>query len=391
MAAAGTAGDQLDAPDTGWSEVDGTVFSGGRMTIPAASPARQRAALAAAAEAPSGVGWKSGGATKLLSTGYTIKFYDQKAVDWLGPYVKGSAAELQRVTGLSINVDTKPVGYDHVRLKGEVVVGTFLNPCFVPTDGGPWKVVMDGSGTPGWSCGFHTRSTPDTVTSGHAYINTSFFTAAGKPIDRFGVAGMKNHVSHELGHTMGFTHADKSATRGDCVRGTDSNQTPVMCAIVNAYPDARAGQYVQQFDVQGLRTLAAGGGAPVPPQGKVTGIAGKCLDPKGGKPANGTQIQIYTCNTGAGQSWIVNKDGTLRSMGKCLDNAGNKTAEGNKIQLYDCNGSAAQKWSVDAKGRIVHVASGKVLDVKGAATANSTVVQLHSANTSKGQLWSVPK
>ncbi|MGW1990880.1 ricin-type beta-trefoil lectin domain protein [Embleya sp. NPDC001921] len=379
----------VEAPDTGWSDVDGTVFVNGRMTIPAVGPTRQRAAVSAAAAAPSGPGWKSGGATKFLSTGYTIKFYDQKSVDWLGPYVKRSAAEIQRETALPINVDTKPVGHDYVRPKGEIVIGAFLNPCVTTTDGSPWKIVMDGSGTPGWSCGFHSRSTPDTVTSGHAYINTSFFTAAGKPTARFGEVGMRNHISHELGHTLGLAHADDSP--GKCVKGTDSGENPVMCTLLNAYPDSRAGQYVQQFDVQGLRSLAAATGAPVSPQGKVTGIAGKCLDVKGGKPANGTQIQIYTCNTGPGQSWILHPDGTLRSMGKCLDNARNASTENNRISLYDCNASAAQKWRIDANGRIVHVASGKVLDVKGGNTANSTVVQLHSANAGKGQLWNVPK
>ncbi|MFF7251506.1 ricin-type beta-trefoil lectin domain protein [Embleya sp. NPDC008237] len=379
----------LEPPDSGWSDVDGTAFVNGRMTIPAVGPARQRASMSAAAAAPSGPGWKSAGATKLLSTGYTIKFYDQKSVDWLGPYVKRSAAEIQRDTALPIKVDTKPVGHDYVRPKGEIVIGAFLNPCVTTTDGSPWKIVMDGSGTPGWSCGFHSRSTPDTVTSGHAYINTSFFTTDGKPIARFGEVGMRNHISHELGHTLGLAHADDAPKT--CVKGTDSGETPVMCSVVNAYPDSRAGQYVQQFDVQGLRSLAAAAGAPVSPQGKVTGIAGKCLDVKGGKPANGTQIQIYTCNTGPGQSWILHPDGTLRSMGKCLDDARNASTEGNKISLWDCNASAAQKWKLDAKGRIVHVASGKVLDVKGGSTANSTVVQLHSANAGKGQLWNVPK
>lgn len=100
-----------------------------------------------------------------------------------------------------------------------------------------------------------------------------------------------------------------------------------------------ASTYVQQFDVQGLRLLASGAGAVLAPQGKVTGIGSKCLDVKGGKAANGTQIQLYTCNGSAAQSWILGKDGTLRALGKCLDDARNAGANGDKISLYDCNGT----------------------------------------------------
>ncbi|MFF8645787.1 hypothetical protein [Streptomyces sp. NPDC015345] len=48
--------------------------------------------------------------------------------------------------------------------------------------------------------------------------------------------------------------------------------------------------------MQGLRHLARGGGAAPPPRGRLTGLGGKCLDVKGGKAANGTQIQLYTAN-----------------------------------------------------------------------------------------------
>ncbi|MFH8565406.1 RICIN domain-containing protein [Streptomyces sp. NPDC017988] len=40
-------------------------------------------------------------------------------------------------------------------------------------------------------------------------------------------------------------------------------------------------------------------------QGKVTGLGGKCLDVKGGKAANGTQIQLYTANTDKRQVWVT--------------------------------------------------------------------------------------
>ncbi|GHF72851.1 hypothetical protein GCM10010218_62560 [Streptomyces mashuensis] len=392
---AGPADDAVGPVDAGVSGTDGTVFRGGVMSMGDAAPVHARAAAVTAGAEPQGEGWKAAnGVTKSLSTGYTVKFYDQKSVDWLSRYVKASAADLQRITGLPVTVNTNPVGWDYVRPKGEIVIGVLKRPCVPPADGGQtgWKVVRDGSGTANLSCGFISSSIPATVTSGHAYIDTEFFTADGKPSPSWGETFLRNHISHELGHTMGLTHADRSATRGDCAVGKDSGEKPVMCtATTHGYQDARAGTYVQQFDVQGLRYLAAGGGAAVPPQGRVSGLGGKCLDVKGGKAANGTQIQLYACNGSAAQSWILGKDGTFRALGKCLDDARNAGTDGNKIELFDCHGGPSQRWSVNAKGQIVHAASGKVLDVTGGSTANGTPVQLHTASTAKRQLWTVPK
>lgn len=322
--------------DFGVPASDGTVFRDGVMTLngPAAGGPAQ------------GEGWKLGGPGKSLGSGYTIKFYDRKSVDWLGRYVKASAAELRRVTGLPVSVDTRPVGWNYARPKGEIVIGVLKRPCLPPEDNGQtgWKVVRDGSGTPNLSCGFYSSSVPGTVTSGHAYIDSSFLTADGKPLPSWGETFTRNHISHELGHTMGLTHADRSAKRGDCAKGSDSGEKPVMCTDTSGYQDKRAGTYVQQFDLQGLRYLARGGGAALPPQGRVTGLGGKCLD-----------------------------------------------AAGTKAVLDDCTGRPAQRWSVNAKRQIVHVASGKVLDVTDGRTANGTKVRLHTANTYKRQLWSVPK
>ncbi|MFC9584556.1 ricin-type beta-trefoil lectin domain protein [Streptomyces yangpuensis] len=397
-------GPDAHAEDSTTHGSDGTVFRNGVMSLgtqaaPMAAPRSAAAAAPAAPAAPTppqGEGWKLSGATKWLASGYTIKFYDQKSADWLGPYVQASAADLRRITNLPVTVDTKPVGWDYVRPKGEVIVGVLHRPCVPPAGEGTmgstgWKVVRDGTGTANLSCGFTSSSEAETVTSGHAYIDDSFFTPAGRPTAAMGETYMRNHISHELGHTLGLTHANRSLNRSDCVKGTDSGQFPVMCSPAYAYQDKRAGTYVQQFDVQGLRRLAAGAGAKLSPQGKVGGIGSKCLDVKGGKAANGTQIQLYTCNGTAAQSWILGKDGTFRALGKCLDNARNASTNGNKISLHDCNGSAAQRWSVNAKGQIVHLASGKVLDVTGGATANGTVVQLYTANTNKRQVWTAPK
>lgn len=348
---------------------------------------------AAAAEPPlSGTGWKAGTARALLATGYTFKFRDQRAADWLGPYVRPIAAQMSQITGIRYTVDTTPVGTAYKRVPGDVIVHLYKRPCKAVGGSGistQYQGVSDGSGAQGFSCAFNWYANW-TVQSGEAWINTEHFTATGGPSTTMGAASVTNLVAHELGHTMGLRHANDSAREGDCAKGA-AGEMPVMCRPHSgAYKDRAAGRFVQQFDLQGLRVLAANGGAKPPPQGPIVGVGGKCLDVRSAALADGTQIQLYRCNGSDAQKWILNGDGSINALGKCIDNSKGANAIRNKIQLYVCNGSAAQKWQLNAKGQLVNPATGKVLDVKGGSTADSTVVQLYTANSGKGQVWRVP-
>ena len=109
--------------------------------------------------------------------------------------------------------------------------------------------------------------------------------------------------------------------------------------------------------------------------GPVKGLAGKCLDVRSGATADGTQIQLYTCNGTAAQTWTRNGQ-TLRAFGKCLDVSGGGSADGTKIQLWTCNGSGAQNWAPNADGTLRNPQSGKCLDVSGNNSADSTVVNV---------------
>jgi glucose/arabinose dehydrogenase/PKD repeat protein len=126
------------------------------------------------------------------------------------------------------------------------------------------------------------------------------------------------------------------------------------------------------FDVDSftLQTGTTGGGS-----GRIVGLAGKCLDVRNAATADGTQIQLYTCNGTAAQTWT--RDGqTLRSLGKCLDVNGGGSADGTKIQLWTCNGSGAQNWAPNSDGTLRNPQSGKCLDVSGNNPADSTPVHL---------------
>jgi len=136
------------------------------------------------------------------------------------------------------------------------------------------------------------------------------------------------------------------------------------------------------FDVDSF-TLAASGIGPV------RGLAAKCLDISNGGTADGTRIQLWTCNATAAQSWTRNGL-TLRALGKCLDVSGGGTADGTLVQLWTCNGTGAQAWVPGAAGSLVNPASGKCLDVSGNNSADGTQIHLWTCLGAGNQNWSLP-
>ncbi|MET8847622.1 ricin-type beta-trefoil lectin domain protein [Amycolatopsis sp. NPDC004625] len=132
-----------------------------------------------------------------------------------------------------------------------------------------------------------------------------------------------------------------------------------------------------------------GGGTTPPPAGggTITGYGGKCVDVAGASAANGTTIDLYTCNATAAQQW-TSTSGTLRALGKCLDVAGAGTANGTKVQLYDCNGTGAQQWSRSGN-QLVNPASGKCLDATGPSSADGTPLQIWTCTGAANQSWTL--
>ncbi|MDI1461599.1 ThuA domain-containing protein [Catellatospora sp. KI3] len=128
-----------------------------------------------------------------------------------------------------------------------------------------------------------------------------------------------------------------------------------------------------------------------PGTGPVKGLAGKCLDVRGSGTADGTQIQIYTCNGSGAQNWTVSGQ-TLRALGKCLDISGGGSADGTKVQLWTCNGSGAQNWTYQSSDQTLrNPQSGKCLDVSGNNSADSTVVHLWTCVAgAANQKWTLP-
>jgi glucosylceramidase len=152
--------------------------------------------------------------------------------------------------------------------------------------------------------------------------------------------------------------------------------------ISSTLPTKTVGTYLWAGASSGTGTNTTG-------TGHLSGYGGKCVDVNGASTANGTKIQLYTCNGTAAQQWTVGTDGTVKALGKCLDVAGAGTANGTKVQLYDCNGSGAQAWTLNASNALINTASGKCLDAAGPSSADGTQLQIWTCSGADNQKWTL--
>ncbi|MCF2127935.1 RICIN domain-containing protein, partial [Strepomyces sp. STD 3.1] len=67
-----------------------------------------------------------------------------------------------------------------------------------------------------------------------------------------------------------------------------------------------------------------------------------------GGSADGTRIQLWTCNGSGAQSWQPQADGTVRNpqSGKCLDASGGTWNDGTPVHLWTCHTGPNQKWTL---------------------------------------------
>jgi len=119
-------------------------------------------------------------------------------------------------------------------------------------------------------------------------------------------------------------------------------------------------------------------------------LGGKCLDDTGNSSANGTRIQIWSCNGGSAQSWTMVQDTTVRIHGKCLDIVNRGTTNGSAVDLWTCTGGTNQQWRIGTDGELVNPVSGKCLDDTGGSTANGTKTEIWSCVGTANQKWTTP-
>ncbi|WP_018352500.1 LamG-like jellyroll fold domain-containing protein [Longispora albida] len=118
-----------------------------------------------------------------------------------------------------------------------------------------------------------------------------------------------------------------------------------------------------------------------PRSGPIRSGAGACIDLPGNASADGTPLQIFTCNGGVAQYWVYNPDTrALNAHGKCA------TVKGTAIQLLPCDNTAGQTWVHDPSTLALRTSAG-CLDVPGGVSTNSTKLQVFACNSGAAQRW----
>ena len=137
-------------------------------------------------------------------------------------------------------------------------------------------------------------------------------------------------------------------------------------------------------------STSGGGGTPPPPPGTgpITGYQGLCLDDRRPapplQPDPGLHVQRH-------QRAELDREQQRHAdvLGKCLDVAGGGTANGTKVDLYTCNGTGAQVWQPQSNGELINPNSGKCLDDTGFG-GSGTQVQIWACADSSNQQWHLP-
>lgn len=129
--------------------------------------------------------------------------------------------------------------------------------------------------------------------------------------------------------------------------------------------------------------------------------AGKCMDDRGDSSSNGAKIIIWQCSSAdkAQTSWSFRPDtdpadadvGQVKINGKCLDVKSNGTANGSLVDLWSCDGGANQQWELTgAAGELINPQAGKCLEDPGWSRSNGTQLDLWSCDGGANQAWTMP-
>ena len=80
-----------------------------------------------------------------------------------------------------------------------------------------------------------------------------------------------------------------------------------------------------------------------------SGSATMCMTAANNQTTPGTPVVISPCGSGTDQQWHFNTDGTITGVqsGICLDVNGASAANGTKVQLWTCNHASNQQWTLD--------------------------------------------
>lgn len=125
---------------------------------------------------------------------------------------------------------------------------------------------------------------------------------------------------------------------------------------------------------------------PPPPAHPIRGLGGKCADDPANKSANGTRIEIWSCNKTAAQNWAFS-GGQLRHNGTCATEG-----SGGAVVLHTCSAATIDLWTHKSNGEYVLKAHGGTLCLTdpGSSTRNGTKLVVFRCKDAANQRWSLP-
>jgi hypothetical protein len=134
----------------------------------------------------------------------------------------------------------------------------------------------------------------------------------------------------------------------------------------------------------------SGGGGGTVKTGHITSVlnSAKCLDDTNNSTTPGSRARIWDC-TSLPTTWNVNPDGTITFSGLCLEVLSQGTANGSAVDVYTCNGGSNQKWTY-TNNTLVGTQSGKCITIPGSNTANGTNLDIETCGTGSNQKWNLP-
>jgi hypothetical protein len=128
------------------------------------------------------------------------------------------------------------------------------------------------------------------------------------------------------------------------------------------------------------------GGNPI-----VQTSSGQCVDVIGDDTGGqGTPIDLWNCQSyAADQHWTLNAAGELGTLGRCLSIIGNSSAQGTNVDIETCNGEGGQVWRQQPDGTLINPMSGLCLDDPNDVTTNGTDLRIWSCNGSAAQQFQI--
>jgi endo-1,4-beta-xylanase len=237
---------------------------------------------------------------------------------------------------------------------------------------------------------FKNRGVPIDCVGFQSHLGTSISGDYQANLQRFADLGVDVQIT-ELDVTQGANQANTYATvTRACLAVSRCNGVTVWG--VRDCDSWRGADNALLFDCAGNKkaafdaVLAAINGGTVPSGNRLRGEAsGRCLDVNGANSANGAQMIIWDCHSGANQQFTQNGS-ALQVMGKCLDIPQNGAA-GTRAQIWDCSGAANQQWVFNGTGTIRNSQTGLCLDVNGSNTANGSAVIVWNCHSGANQRW----